>query len=128
MRPDKIVEYVDKFVVDQIQLGLRWSDIQILLDERIIKYKKRDSYIQVSEKYLVNNWDRIEWRKRMSTMLVIQNLKRISDIKWIKENHYKFPQLGSVGMYKLLTLKDKLRYNQSSESYSVSKSELSSNS
>ena len=63
----------------------------------------------------------------MTTMLVIQSLKRLSDIKWIKENHIKFPQLGSVGIYKLIELKDKLRYNQSSGS-SDSTSESSSNS
>jgi hypothetical protein len=128
MSPDKVISYVDNFVIEQINLGLRWDDICILMKEKVKKYKKRDSYIQVSEKYLIQNWSRIEWRKRMSTMLVIQNLKRISDIKWIKENHHNFPQLGSVGMYKLLLLKDKLRYNQSSDSESVSNVSDSSNS
>lgn len=126
MNPDKIITYIDNFVIEQINLGLRWDDISLLIKERIKKYKKRDSYIQVSEKYLIQNWNRIEWRKRMSTMLIIQSLKRISDIKWIKENHQNFPHLGSVGMYKLLSLKDKLRYNQSSDSDSDSGSELDS--
>ncbi len=120
MSPDKVISYIDKVVIEQIQLGLRWDDISKTLKEKVIKYKKRDSYIQVSEKYLINNWNRIEWKKRMTTMLVIQSLKRLSDIKWIKENHSKFPQLGSVGIYKILELKDKLRFNQSSESTSES--------
>jgi len=120
MSPDKVISYIDKVVIEQIQQGLRWNDISKTLKEKVTNYKKRDSYIQVSERYLINNWDRIEWKKRMTTMLVIQSLKRLSDIKWIKENHIKFPQLGSVGIYKLLELKDKLRYNQSSESSSES--------
>jgi hypothetical protein len=130
MNPDKVISYIDKVVIEQIQQGLRWNDISKTLKEKVTNYKKRDSYIQVSERYLINNWDRIEWKKRMTTMLVIQSLKRLSDIKWIKENHSKFPQLGSVGIYKLIELKDKLRYNQSQESISTSgsTSESSSNS
>ena len=122
MNPDKVISYIDKVVIEQIQQGLRWNDISKTLKEKVTNYKKRDSYIQVSERYLINNWDRIEWKKRMTTMLVIQSLKRLSDIKWIKENHSKFPQLGSVGIYKLIELKDKLRYNQSQESISDSTS------
>ena len=127
MNPDKVISYIDKVVIEQIQQGLRWNDISKTLKEKVTNYKKRNSYIQVSERYLINNWDSIEWKKRMTTMIVIQSLKRLSDIKWIKENHIKFPQLGSVGIYKLIELKDKLRYNQSSES-SDSTSESSSNS
>ena len=127
MNPDKVISYIDKVVIEQIQQGLRWNDISKTLKEKVTNYKKRNSYIQVSERYLINNWDSIEWKKRMTTMIVIQSLKRLSDIKWIKENHIKFPQLGSVGIYKLIELKDKLRYNQSSGS-SDSTSESSSNS
>lgn len=127
MNPDKVISYIDKVVIEQIRQGLRWNDISKTLKEKVTNYKKRDSYIQVSERYLINNWDSIEWKKRMTTMIVIQSLKRLSDIKWIKENHIKFPQLGSVGIYKLIELKDKLRYNQSSGS-SDSTSESSSNS
>ena len=127
MTPDKVISYIDKVVIEQIRQGLRWNDISKTLKEKVTNYKKRNSYIQVSERYLINNWDSIEWKKRMTTMIVIQSLKRLSDIKWIKENHIKFPQLGSVGIYKLIELKDKLRYNQSSES-SDSTSESSSNS
>ena len=127
MNPDKVISYIDKVVIEQIRQGLRWNDISKTLKEKVTNYKKRNSYIQVSERYLINNWDSIEWKKRMTTMIVIQSLKRLSDIKWIKENHIKFPQLGSVGIYKLIELKDKLRYNQSSGS-SDSTSESSSNS
>ena len=47
----------------------------------------------------------------MTTMLVIQSMRRISDIKWISENHNKFPRYSSHKMYKLVSLKDKLKAN-----------------
>lgn len=128
MRSEKILEHIDKTIIERIKNGERWCSIISYLKDNIVRYKRRDGYIQVSEKYLINNWDRIEWKKRMTTMLVIQSNRRISDINWIKKSHSKFPQLGSVGMYKLLLLKDKLKYNQSSESDSVPDISESSNS
>lgn len=125
MRPEKILLHIDKTIIEKIKNGERWLSLIDYLKDNINKYKRRDGYIQVSEKYLINNWDRIEWKKRMTTMLVIQSNRRISDINWIKNSHSKFPQLGSIGMYNLILLKDKLRYNQSSDSES---SKLSDNS
>lgn len=129
MSPDRVLIHIDNKILEQLKTGLRWEDIIDDLNSCIKRYKKRDGYIQVSEKYLVNNWDRIEWKKRLTTMMVIQSIRRVSDIKWIKENRSKFPQLGSIGMYKLLGLKDKLLYNKSSElSNSISSSKFSNNS
>jgi len=112
MSPERVLHHIDQTVVDRINSGQRWNDIINYLTENIERYKKRDSYIQVSERYLVNNWNSIEWKKRMTTMLVIQSRRRIMDIKWIKENHFNFPQFSSVKMYKLISLKDKLNYNK----------------
>jgi len=125
MRPEKILLHIDKTIIEKIKNGERWLSLIDYLKDNINKYKRRDGYIQVSEKYLINNWDRIEWKKRMTTMLVIQSNRRISDINWIKKNHSKFPQLGSIGMYNLILLKDKLRYNQSSDSESSKLSDSS---
>jgi|APGre2960657423_1045063.scaffolds.fasta_scaffold278561_1 hypothetical protein len=116
MTPDKVVTYIDKVVVEQIQLGFGWNDICQTLKEKIINYKNRNSYIQVTENYLINNWDRIEWSKRMTTMIVIQSQRRLFDIEWIENNQYKFPDLDSIGIYKLMNLKDKLRETQLSNS------------
>jgi len=112
MSPERVLLHIDKTVIDRINSGQRWNDILNYLNENVESYKKRDSYIQVSERYLVNNWNNIEWNKRMTTMLVIQSMRRFQDIKWIKENHYKFPRFGSVKMYKLVSLKDKLTSNK----------------
>jgi hypothetical protein len=116
MRPEKVLQHIDKQVIEQISLGQRWEDILFNLSCNVKRYKKRQGYIQVSEKYLINNWDRIEWKKRLTTMLVIQSIRRIDDIKWIIENHKSFPRYGSSKMYKMLSLKDKLKFNYSSSS------------
>jgi hypothetical protein len=112
MKPEKVLNHIDNQIVDQINLGQRWDDIISYLSGNVKRYKKRDGYIQVSETYLVNNWERIEWKKRLTTMLVIQSMRRIDDIKWIKKNHQNFQRYGSLKMYKLISLKDKLKYNK----------------
>ena len=111
MEPEKILHHIDNQVVDRINMGLRWDDIIDYLKSNVWSYKNRDSYINVSEKYLINNWSRIEWKKRMTTMLAIQSLRRVDDIKWIMKNHKNFKQYDSVKIYKLISLKDKLKIN-----------------
>lgn len=114
MSPEKVLQHIDNSVVDKIKEGQRWDNIITYLFNNIVRYKKRDAYIQVSEKYLVKNWDRIEWKKRMTTMLVIHSIRRIEDIKWIKKNHKNFTRYNSIKMYKMISLKDKLKINYSS--------------
>ena len=109
MSPERVLYHVDNQVLDKINLGQRWNDIIEYLSSNVKRYKNRDAYIQVSEKYLINNWNRIEWKKRMTTMLVIQSMRRINDIKWISENHNKFPTYSSHKMYKMISLRDKLK-------------------
>lgn len=111
MEPKRVLYHIDNQVIDRIELGQRWNDIIDYLNSNIQRYKKRDAYINVSEKYLLSNWSRIEWKKRMTTMLVIQSQRRVKDINWIIKNHKNFPQYGSVKMYKMISLKDKLKYN-----------------
>ena len=112
MTPEKVLNHIDNQVIDQINLGQRWDDIILYLSGNVRRYKNRDGYIQVSESYLVKNWERIEWKKRLTTMLAINSSRRIDDIKWIQKNHKNFPQFGSVRMYKMISLKDKLKYNK----------------
>ena len=112
MNPEKILIHIDKQVIDRINMGLRWDDIIDYLNINAGGYKKREAYINFSEKYLVNNWSRIEWKKRMTTMLAIQSLRRVDDIKWIMKNHKNFPRYGSVKMYKMIFLRDKLKFNK----------------
>jgi len=112
MEPERVLYHIDNQVINKINLGLRWNDIIDYLASNVSRYKKREGFIDVSEDYLIRNWSRIEWKKRMTTMLVIQSLRRIEDIKWIKDNHRSFPRYSSEKMYKIISLKDKLKYNE----------------
>ena len=55
MNPERVLYHIDNQVLDRINLGQRWHDIIDYLSSNIKRYKKRDAYIQVSEKYLINN-------------------------------------------------------------------------
>lgn len=114
MSPERVLLHIDNTIVEKINQGQRWEDIICYLSDNVKRYKMRDAYIQVSEKYLLNNWERIEWKKRMTTMLVIQSVRRIEDIKWINSNHKKFQRYNSIKMYKMISLRDKLKINYSS--------------
>ena len=111
MGPEKIIQHIDDTIINQLEIGCRWDVILETLQDKVRRYKKRDGFIQVTEKYLVNNWQKIDWKKRMTTMIVIQSMRRIEGINWIKKNHHKFPQYGNLGMLNLLKLKDKVLYN-----------------
>ncbi len=115
MTPDRVVFHIDNSIKEKIQSGCRWNVIIEDLKDKVNRYKKRDAFINVSERYLINNWSRIEWKKRMTTMIVIQSANRVKDIEWIKKTHHKFPQYGSVGMLNLLKLRDKVLYNFTTE-------------
>ncbi len=115
MTPDRVIFHIDNSIKEKLQSGCRWNVIIEDLENKVNRYRQRDAFIQVSERYLINNWDRIEWKKRMTTMMVIQSIRRIKGIKWIKKSHPNFPQYGSVGMLNLLKLRDKVLYNVSNE-------------
>ena len=59
MSPERVLYHIDNQVLDKINLGQRWDDIIEYLTSNVKRYKKRDAYIQVSEKYLINNCERI---------------------------------------------------------------------
>ena len=111
MTPYRVIFHIDNSIKEKLKSGYRWNAIIEDLEDKVSRYRKRDAFIQVSERYLINNWDRIEWKKRMTTMMVIQYRRRIKGIEWIKKTHPKFPQYGSVGMLNLLKLRDKVLYN-----------------
>lgn len=111
MEPSRVIKHIDKSIIERLESGFCFKDIFDYLSQNLTRYKKRDAYIRVSERYLINNWNRIEWKKRMTTMLVIQTSRRSSDIKWIIKNRDKFKKYDDVMLYKLVLLKDKLLFN-----------------
>ena len=68
--------------------------------------KKRNTYIQVRLKYLINNWNLIDPNKRMNTLYVIFLDKRMKDLKWLLDNKHKFSHLQGEKLYNLLRLRD----------------------
>jgi hypothetical protein len=115
MGPNRVIKYIDKNIIDQINSGCELDDIISTLNSKIKIYKSSKYYIQVSESYLVRNWERIEKIKRTKTMLVIQSVRRVKDIKWLIKNQSKF-QYDTLKMYNIILLKDKLMFNYSESS------------
>lgn len=115
MEPNIIIKYIDKHIIEQIDSGYELIDLIDILDRKIKRYKSSKHYIQASESYLVKNWNSIEKVKRTKTMLVIQTVRRIRDIKWLIKNQSKF-RFNTLKLYKIIFLKDKLMFNYSESS------------
>jgi len=115
MKPNRILQHIDNRIIDFILMDYTWQDIIFYLKSNVKRYKKSEHYIQVSETYLVRNWDSIDRMKRSKTALLIFSLRRISDIKWLIKNEDKF-DYDMEKKYRLILLKDKLTYNSESSS------------
>ena len=109
MTPDIVINHIDGQVIGLLDSGEKLSGITNYLVANIKRYKGRESYMEVSQKYLIRNWSRIAWKKRMVTMLAMQSQKRVDDIQWLLENQSKFGKWESKKLYKILSLKDKLK-------------------
>lgn len=118
-----ILKKIDGDIISEIKEGKEWEFIKSTIRGKINKYKKMKHYIPVSEKYLINNWSYMDFKKKVTTMFVIQNLRRLNDIDWIIKNNHNFSSYDCLKMYNLILMKDKLKYNQS---ISSSESEISS--
>ena len=66
---------------------------------------KRSYFINVSPRYLVNNWNLIDLSKRTNTLYVMFLTKRVNDMKWILKNKNRF-NLSDEKLYQLLKFKD----------------------
>jgi hypothetical protein len=104
MNPKKILEYVDHKVITLLESDHSFKQIIIHLDELFDKFSKRDSFIECSEEYLIENWHQISFRNRYTTYYAFSCLKRINDIDWILSKNL---EINDVNKYKLLFLKDK---------------------
>jgi len=109
MNPEKIEQHIDRIVRDLIQQGYSLIDVCDHLNTNIKRHKKRDSFIPVSKRYLINNWTLIHVKKRLTTMYVIHSLKRMKDIKWLIENESKLNQNTDLKLFNLIVFKDKIK-------------------
>ncbi len=110
MKPERVIYHIDNTVEEQLKSGCRWNVIISNLEDKLDNYTQRDSYIKdFSKKFIYKNWDTIDWKIRMTCLLAIETSVRIDDVKWIKNNHHKFPHLGNLGMYKLIKFRHNLK-------------------
>lgn len=109
MTPANVIKHIDGQVMTLLDSGENLSGITNYLVGNIKRYRARECYIEVSQKYLLRNWSRIAWKKRMVTMLVIQSQRRVDDIQWLLENQSEFKKWESQKLYGILFLKDKLK-------------------
>ena len=120
--PESMIDNVDfdypEDYIDEAIYELQQANKNVV---EIKTYKSSKHYIQVSESYLIRNWDRIEKMKKIKTMLVIQSVRRVKDIKWLIKNQSKF-QYDTLKMYNIILLKDKLMFNYSESSSNLSNS------
>jgi hypothetical protein len=103
---------IDENIKDLLSLGNSFDDIINHLNRNVKIHKKRDSFIPVSKRYLINNWSLISIDKRLTTMYVIHSMKRIKDIKWILLHGGKFENVkDDLGLFELIKFRDKLKSN-----------------
>jgi hypothetical protein len=86
MRPEKIEAFIDNKIKTMFSDSNSLDFIIDDLNTKIEKFSNRDTFIDVSKRYLLNNWERINIRKRYNAYYVIYSKKRIRDLKLLKES------------------------------------------
>jgi len=113
MTPQRLNEHVDSRILDQLSEGIKLSELISYLDGNIEKFSKRPSFINVSKRYILNNWSSVDIKKRYTTYLVMQSYKRKKDIEWLLSKRSEFekinPDLNDKVLFNLLKLKEKLK-------------------
>jgi hypothetical protein len=110
MLATRIEEHIDRKILEEISNGNDLHDIMYLLKSNCDKFMKRDSFISVSRRYIINNWNSIQIKKRYTTYYVIHSKKRKDDIEWIIKNRERFNKnLTNDRLFKLILLKESLK-------------------
>ena len=111
MEPSELIKKIDDRFFCKLSEG---HSIEELINEFTSvseNCQKRNTFIKVKLKYLIDNWNTIDVNKRMNTLYVIFVNKRLKDLKWLVDNKYKFSNLENNKLYKLLKLRDILNHN-----------------
>lgn len=111
MTTNRIEEHIDKKIYQALCDGESFQFVIDDLKDSIERFSKRSGFINVSRRYLINNWKLIAVKKRYTTYYVIHSSKRLKDIEWIIENKSKFLNLDKGNMFNLIKLKDKLMFD-----------------
>lgn len=108
MNPIKIENHIDKKIQTLLVEGESYSVVIENLKDSIERFQKRPAFIRVSKRYLLKNWDLVNFKKKYTTYYVMYSTKRLHDMEWIVKNTSKFPTYQRTKMFGLVQLKDKL--------------------
>ncbi len=114
MAPDRIELFIDKKIQGFLFDGESYDFVIDNLKECIERFKNKDTFINVSKRYLLNNWSQIAFKKRYTAYYVMYSTKRLHDMEWIVKSTSKFPTYQRSKMFSLVQLKDKLSEQKSS--------------
>jgi len=108
MKPSRIETHIDQKIEKLLLEGHPYSVVMDNLKDSIERFKKREGFVRISKRYLLNNWMQINFKKRYTTYYVMYSTKRLHDVEWIVKNTDKFPTYQRSKMFGLVQLKDKL--------------------
>lgn len=113
MKPDRIETAIDNKIIVELNSGKCLIDVYYILEDKIEKFSNREDFLDITEVYLMENWNSIYFKKRYTTYYVIHTKKRKADIMWLIMNgeskFSKFGEFNDYKLFKLLKLKDKLK-------------------
>lgn len=109
MKPERINDHIDTSILSQLSEGIKLEEVILYLDSKIERFKNKDNFINVSKKYMINNWSSIDIKKRYITYLVMQSFKRKKEIEWVISKKDNFKNLNDKSLFNLIKLKEKLK-------------------
>jgi hypothetical protein len=83
MSPKKIESFIDNKIDELLKRGEGFEFVISYLSDKIKSFSSREAFIRVSHRYLIKNWDVINYKKKYTTYYVYFCMKRIEDLKWL---------------------------------------------
>ena len=109
MNPEKINDHIDSRILSQLSEGIKLDEVIIYLNDKIDRFSRKPAFINVSKRYMINNWSSIDIKKRYTTYIVMQSFKRKKDIEWIISKKDNFKNINDKSLFNLIRLKEQLK-------------------
>jgi hypothetical protein len=111
MSPEKILQMVDRTIIQSFKGGKDISDIKTQLNTRCTNFMKvllKDESIKIEE-VMATDWENLSSSRIKYVLYYIKNCnRRIDDLDWVLSNMDKFSGRNEEQMFGLIQLKDKL--------------------